>query len=214
MICMFSGMEELIKKLEQNGIKFEKLNALEMFGRDGNWHTTSYADKVKLLEVWEIDEKWKNKLKKNLPNAKIKILDSIRTIYDHDNLERFSFVVIDNPQMLYGPLQDNLEPAYCEHFEVLKKIDKILISEGIVVFNVNLKPFNYNKWKQWKKRREIFYGNMDTSNLNLDFLLSFYKTFFENIKFQVLFYTYVRRVTPNPLETLYYFAYHLKKEDS
>ena len=55
---------------------------------------------------------------------------------------------------------------------------------------------------------------MNTSNLNLDFLLSFYKTFFENIKFQVLFYTYVRRVTPNPLETLYYFAYHLKKEDS
>lgn len=98
--------------------------------------------------------------------------------------------------------------------EVLKNIDKILASEGIIVFNVNLKPFNYDKWQLWKKRREIFYGNTDTSNLNLDFSLQFYKTFFENINFEVIFYTYVRRATPNPLETIYYFAYHLRKKES
>jgi hypothetical protein len=211
---MFSGMEELIRKLKQHGIKFEELVALETFGRGGDWHTTSYADKVKSLEVWEIDEKWKNELQKNLPNAKIKIQDSVRIIYDNDNLEKFSFIVIDNPQMLYGPLQDDLEPAYCEHFEVLKNIDKILSSEGIVVFNVNLKPFDYDKWQSWKKRREIFYGNTDTSNLGLDFSLQFYKTFFENMNFQVPFHIYVRRITPNPIETLYYFAYHLRKKDS
>ena len=206
-------MAELIEKLKQHGIKVEELVALEMFGRGGNWHTKSYADKVKSLEVWEIDEKWKNELQKNLLNAKIKIQDSIRTIRDNDNLERFSFVVIDNPQMLYGPLQGNLEPEYCEHFEVLKNIDKILASDVIIVFNVNLKPFDYDKWQLWKNRREIFYGNTDTSNLSLDFSLQFYKTFFENINFEVLFYTYVKRATPNPLEILYYFAYHLRKKD-
>lgn len=211
---MFSGITELILKLEKNGVKFEELDTLEVFGRDGSWHTTSYANKVKSLEVWEIDPSWKKNLEKNLPNSTIKIIDSIKTIYNYKNTKKFNFIVIDNPQMLYGPLQDNLEPAYCEHFEVLKNIDKILASEGIIVFNVNLKPFNYDKWQLWKKRREIFYGNTDTSNLSLDFSLQFYKTFFENINFQVLFYTYVRRTTPNPFETLYYFAYHLRKKDS
>lgn len=202
-------MNELIKKLEQKGIKFENLNALEVFGRAGDWHTTSYANKVKHLEVWEIDSKWENELKYNLPNAKIKIQDSIRTIYGNSDLEKFSFVVIDNPQMLYGPQSENLEPSYCEHFEVLKKIDRIAASDSIIVFNVNLRPYDYEKWSQWKKRRENFYGNVDTSNMSLDFLLNFYKKFFENMNFKVIFYTFVKRKTPNLNEELYYFAYQI-----
>lgn len=209
--CMFSGMNDLIKKLEQKGIKFENLNALEVFGRGGDWHTTSYANKVKYLEIWEIDSKWENELKRNLPNAKIKIQDSIRTIYDSNNLEKFSFVVIDNPQMLYGPQSENLEPLYCEHFEVLKKIDRIVEPDSIIIFNVNLRPYDYEKWPQWRKRRENFYVNVDTSNINLDFLLNFYKKFFENMNFSVLFYTFVKRKTPNSMEELYYFAYRIKK---
>lgn len=65
-------MAELIEKLKQHGIKFEKLVALEMFGRGGNWHTTSYADKVKSLEVWKVDEKRKMNYKRIYKMLKLK----------------------------------------------------------------------------------------------------------------------------------------------
>ena len=66
------GPKELISKLAQKGVELEKFNALEMFGRNGTWHTSFFADKVKSIEIWEIDKKWEKKLEKNFPNSKIK----------------------------------------------------------------------------------------------------------------------------------------------
>lgn len=208
---MFSGMDKLITELEKKGIEFQKLHALEMFGRGGDWHTTAYADKVNSLEVWEIDKKWKNELKKNLPQARIRILDSIQTVYQSDDLTKFNFIVIDNPQNLYGTKSQDLELQYCEHFDIIKKIDKLIDKSGTVVFNVNPKPFDYDKFSLWKKRREEFYGTKNTSDMAIEFLLNFYEKLFKSLGFETLFHTIVRRVTPNPIETLYYFAYNLKR---
>ena len=61
------GPKELISKLAQKGVELEKFNALEMFGRNGTWHTSFFADKVKSIEIWEIDKKWR-KLMKNGEN--------------------------------------------------------------------------------------------------------------------------------------------------
>ena len=41
---------ELIKNLETHNIDFSKLNAIELFGRDGTWQTKIFANKVKTIE--------------------------------------------------------------------------------------------------------------------------------------------------------------------
>jgi len=80
---------------------------------------------------------------------------------------------VDNPQNCYG---QNSE--YCEHFDVILKILKLLKKSGILIFNINKKPFNYQKFPNWIKRRNEFYKLEDTSELKIDWLLDFYKKFF------------------------------------
>ena len=80
------SINNVISILENQGIELNKLSGLEMFGRDGTAHVTAYAEKVRALEVWEIDKKWEADLKNNLPNAKIKIIDSVNQINNGFNL--------------------------------------------------------------------------------------------------------------------------------
>ena len=203
---------ELISKLEVYDIKFQSLNALEMFGRGGNWQTAIFEKKVKTLEVWEIDPKWENELKKNLPNATIKILDSVSTIKDGKNLTKFDLILIDNPMNTYGPKlnSDNLD-TYCEHFDVISHIERIIGKEAIVIFNVNRKPFDYNKFPMWKKRRDEFYGDIDTSDIQINHLLTFYKKFFQKLGFDTIFHENVVRVLNSNIDMTHYFAYKLKR---
>ena len=42
---------ELMIKLEIKGIDFSKLNAIELFGRDGTWQTKKFGEKVKKLLI-------------------------------------------------------------------------------------------------------------------------------------------------------------------
>lgn len=206
---MFSGMEQIIQILERNAIKLEQLKALEVFGRGGDWHTKKYANKVYSLEIWEIDDNWKDQLHKNFPNATIKFHDSIKYLQCMINLDHFDLIVIDNPQVLFGPIYND-QPTYCEHFEVLHQIGKLIHDESIVIFNVNLKPYNYEKFPEWERRRKQFYGNTNTSDLDIEFLINFYVQFFTKLNLITRFNFYVKRVTPNPIEKLYYLVYDLK----
>jgi len=199
-------IKEIITILEHKGVKFETMKALEMFGRAGDWITTSYADKVKSLEVWEIDKKWEKKLRKNLPYATIKILDSIHFVKQNKNLPKFDLIVIDNPMNVYGPKNNPVK--YCEHFDVMKYVGNLIDDKAIIIFNVNKKPFNYNKSPLWKKRRKNFYGSIDISNMSLEFLFSFYKELFSNIGFTTKFHLKMERHMPH----LDYFVYSLRRK--
>ena len=209
---MFSGIEILLEKLQNYGIKLNRLNALEVFGRSGEWHTDAYANRVKSVEIWEIDEKWENNLKKKFPDAKIKIIDSIEFVNRNKNLQKFDFVVIDNPQNVYGIKDSDLNSGYCEHFNIINKIDRLIGTEGIIVFNVNQKPYNYEKWPMWKKRREKFYNTENTEDMDLEYLIGFYENYFSKMGYTTLFSIKVKRKTPTPEESLYYFAFNLRKK--
>lgn len=204
---------ELIFKLEQQGIKFENLDTLEMFARDGTWNTIVFADKVKSLEVWEIDPKWENELKKNLPNAKIRIVDSIKTIQSIRNtVHNFNLILIDNPMNTYGPKLHEFDPdPYCEHFEVITKIDKFIKNDALVIFNINRKPFNYDNFPLWKNRRKEFYKCQQTNNLSIDFLLDFYRKLFNQIGLKTIFYLNVVRDFYKDVDIIHYFAFQLQK---
>ena len=196
-------MDDVITFLEKR-IDVSELNALEIFGRAGDWHTTVYANRVKSLQVWEIDKKWKNILKKNLPNAKIKILDSIKTIVENLEPSKFDLIVIDNPMNTWGTKKEpNL---YCEHFDFIKYIGNIIDKEAILIFNINKNPFDYNKFPEWKKRREKFYERNRTSKLSLRFLILFYKKLFLKIGYKTVFQKIFKRH-----EYSDYFVFFLRK---
>lgn len=208
---MTKATKTMFLELERRGIVLEKLNALEMFARDGTWQTTFYANKVKTLEVWEIDPNWEKDLRKNLPKSKVRILDSIKNTQTYEKLSKFSLVMIDNPMNVYGDKDENKQNRYGKHFDVIKNIDKIIDNESIVVFNVNRHPFDYDKFPMWKNRREKFYENLYSGNMTRDFLFDFYEKLFKNINLQTLFKFSVDRKLNDKLDTVYYFVYNLKK---
>ncbi len=198
-------INNVINILENQGIELNKLSTLEMFGRDGTAHVTAYAEKVRSLEVWEIDKKWEADLKNNLPNAKIKIIDSVNQINNGLNLPKFDLIIIDNTIPMFGP--ENEPNKYCEHFDFIKNVGKIMEDNAIIVFNINKEPFNYDHQLAWKKCREEFYGAVNTSNLSIEFLLNFYKELFLNLNLATDFCDYVPRHLPH----LDYFIFNLRK---
>lgn len=206
------GTKEIIEKLELNGINFRELNAIELFGRDGSWHTIKFAEKVKSMEVWEIDSKWERVLKKNLPKATIKIKDSVSTLKIKNSLKKFDLILIDNPMNVYTvEKQYGDEVAYCEHFEIIENIDKIAKDDVLIIFNVNRKPFDYEKYPLWKKRRRQFYGDIDTSNMKVEFLIDFYKSLFYKLGFKTIFCITAVRVFHQNEDMTHYFAFKLNK---
>ena len=96
-------INDVFSTLEKSGIKLNELHVLEMFGRDGTAHVIEYAKKIKKLEVWEIDDKWEGDLKKNLPDAEIKIHDSVEMLNNGNNLSKYDMVIIDNTIPMFGP---------------------------------------------------------------------------------------------------------------
>ncbi len=177
--------EVAIKKIcdileNKYGVELNKKTALDFFARSGDWQTKYYAKKVKQIYAWEIDKRFENELKINLPeNAVTEIGDSFLLSKKFENLNFFDFIVIDNPQGCYGK-----EESLCEHFEALPLCLKLLNQEdGLIVFNIKTKPFNYDDKAKWQMRRNIFYEKEDCSKLSKKFILNFYKNYFKKHKF-------------------------------
>lgn len=171
------ALEKIVKKLEREEYDFSRKVALEFFAREGDWQTIQYADKVKSLDAWEISSEFETALRSNLPSANVTIGDSFLLAKEASNQHKYDFVVIDNPQMIYA--------GKCEHFEALELVDNILSDSGIVIFNVNKAPFDYDKTSAWAKRRNSFYKLDDCSTLSSEYLLDFYTDYFKQRGFIV-----------------------------
>lgn len=167
-------MKQVLNKLQKEGLDLSSFHALEMFAREGDWHTTVYENQVKSLDAWEIDPAFQEGLRRNLPQANVTIADSIQEMKKPAHEGKYDFIVVDTPMNRYGPNNE-----YCEHFDVVPAVCRLLANRGILIFNVNTKPYNFDRFDEWQKRREEYYGLEDTSNLSLKFLLDFYKGMFE-----------------------------------
>ncbi len=193
------AMKRICLRLESEGVKLSDFSALDFFAREGDWQTIDYSNKVKTLEAWEINPEYLPGLKRNLPEATIRIVDSYS--YGLQTNIRYDFIVLDNPQAVFGP-----EGCYCEHFEALPVALRIVKMESIIIFNLNWAPFNFSAHPEWKMRRADFYKVQDTSYLSLqDFLLPFYRNYFELHGFKVI----RSFVEPRNDEYLAYAVFHL-----
>jgi len=174
------AMEKIVSTLINKKIPLHEYTALEFFARDGSWQTTSYNKKIKNLYLWEIDETYKNSLKKNFPKAKISIGDSFELSQKEKFKNKFNFIVFDNPLCVYN--------EYCEHFEALDLTYLLLDNKGIVIFNINKCPFDYEEKHnlEWKKRRDDYYG-FNTMKIDSKTIMNFYEKKFNDYGFKILF---------------------------
>ena len=172
------AMTKIVSKLDRLGANITSFTALEFFARKGNWHTLSYSKMGTPISAWEIEAKFLDDLRQNLPNSFIRIGDSFELAKEIQYSNSFNFIVFDNPQGIYGQ-------NYCEHFECLSLIPKLISNDGgIVIFNINRAPFDYDKQSIWAMRRNTYYGIDDASNLDTKFLMNFYENskFYQKIK--------------------------------
>ena len=161
-------MKLVCQRLAKLGIDLSTMDALEFFAREGDWQTTVYAGKVKSLEAWEINARFADNLRMNLPMARVVIGDSFRMA--KSATPDFGLVVFDNPMGLYED--------HCEHFDALLLLRNLLRTPGIVIFNVNHNPFSIEEQLEWAKRRKEFYGR---DKVDIPFLIDFYRGFFERM---------------------------------
>ena len=201
-------MNHIVNFLKSEGVSLEKLCAIEIFGGIGKTDAI-LAKNVKTFEIWEIDQKLKPQLEKSFPNAKIKICNSIEILNKSQKIRKFDLILIDNPMNVFGTKKNSFE--YCEHFDVIKNIKKLIDKEAIVIFLVNKKPFFSKKLKKknaiWRKRRQEFYGNVDTNNMSIQFLTSFYTELFKSLGLNTVFANSILRHNPH----LDYFIFLLRK---
>jgi hypothetical protein len=160
------AMTKICAKALAQGEPMSSYRALEFFAREGDWHTKSYAHLVRSLDAWELDPTYEHGLRENLPHANIRIGNSFSFAQESQYRNYFHWLVLDNPQSIYG--------EYCEHFEALELVHDLVAESGVLIFNVNKKPFDYERHAAWQARREQYYG-CDANILTTPFLLSFYQ---------------------------------------
>ena len=131
-------INQVLDFLKTKSIMLEKLNAIEIFGGTGQ-NDVAVAVSVKTFEIWEIDGKLKPELEKKFPNAKIKICNSIERLKQYQDTSKFDLIMIDNPTNVFGAGKNSSE--YCEHFDMIKNVGKLIDKEAIVIFLINKKPF-------------------------------------------------------------------------
>jgi hypothetical protein len=185
----------------------ENCETLDVFAREGDWQSYKLVSKVKSIEAWEIEEKFIHNLRKNLPEAIVHCRDSIKFINSATNYKKFDLIIIDNGLNCYGE-----DLKYCEHFDFIKNLYKFFNEKCFVVFNVVLKPFNYEKFPEWNDRRNSFYDVMNSSALDKNFIENFYKDLFKSVGYKTKNYYSICRETHEGVDYLYYVGMELEKE--
>ena len=198
------AIKQICDALKKQGVDISSFHALDFFAREADWQTQYYALKVKKIYAWEIEKRFEENLKKNLPpTAQINIGDSFKLARECS--KKFDMIVLDNPQGLFGS-----EGQYCEHFEALPAIISLLKDKCVLILNVKSKPFDYKRQKKWQEKRGNFYGKEDCSNLRPSFIKSYYK----KILFSFGFTTQCCFLTLRPQESgLYALTMILKKNE-
>ena len=179
---------------------------LDIFAREGDWISYELLHKVKSLEAWEIEPKFIEKLKLNLPNSEVYCRDSIKFI-NTTKYNKFDLLLIDNGLNCYG---ENKE--FCEHFDFIHNIGNVVKDKCFVIFNVLLTPFNYENFPEWVERRNNFYKIKNASQLSSSFISKFYQKLFDSIGFKIINYHAICREYYEDKEHLYYIGIELEKK--
>ncbi len=92
-----TGMQSIIMQLQVKKLIPENIQAIELFGMHGLWHTKDYIGLVKHLDIFEIDPKYQAYSKKALKNYPVDFFqeDSIAFVKATD--KKYNWIVSDSP---------------------------------------------------------------------------------------------------------------------
>jgi hypothetical protein len=158
-----SPMQKMLRLIKQRGVCAERLNALEVFGSDGQNHTKDIASIVGNLEIWEIRPEYESILRKNFPNARIKITDSYLEI--KQTARHYGLLIVDNTSVAYH---------HYEHFDLFPDIFRVLTEPAVLILNVI--PRICQNDPERLRRRQAFYNAVDPANISLTEIEKTYRT--------------------------------------
>jgi len=149
---------------------------LELFGADGLRHTLDYSRLVRSLDIWEMDEKYLPGLRKNFPNAQIKITDTFKEI--QTTSKTYDFLISDEPGQVFGQRNE-----HCEHFDLLNEsIFRIVRPSVVIVLNAVPEPLKqcpaadqYISYPGYLKARERFYETDHPERISIEEMIPAYR---------------------------------------
>lgn len=181
-------IQRVFEELAAHGCDVSFAEALEVFGRKGDWQTQYYSNLVSSLEVWEIDPELQEELKYNLPKAKIKITDSYEEIKTANS--KYDIIVIDNPQSVFGE-----NDKHCEHFDLFPDVFLIARDKCLIILNVNFEPYDLHDGLVWWERRKKFYKTDFPQKLSAGFIVKHYNNLCKANRFHTDWAFFTKRNT-------------------
>lgn len=196
-------MQRLLRRLQRRGINLNELDALELFGGTGAFHTLDYAHRVRSLEVWEIDPALEDRLRHNLPRAKIRTVDSYSAAKSAS--KRYGLIVVDNPAATHG--------GHIEHFDLFPHIFELAAPAAVLILNVipSISPAAIARFPDLgqaarEQARRAFYHTETPGNISLEHMVLAYRTLAEAQGVRVEWWECVRR------HAVHYLALHVTRQ--
>ncbi len=199
---MYQAIQRLVTEYD---FSLEDADTIELFARTGEWQTIVYAPYVKSLEAWEIDQAFYEDLKKNLPNANIKIVDTWKEI--KNITKKYDLIVVDAPQSIYGEHDE-----HCEHFGLLSDVFRIAKDSCAIILTINLNPYDFHKNSRWWVERSKYYKTEHPEQLSFSLVEQCYRNickennrvlegcFFQK-RHKILHYFVMKIITQRPVNT-------------
>jgi hypothetical protein len=121
-------MKRVFRRIAQHR-RLDSLSVLELFAQVGNGHTIEYSNKIRSLELWEIEPGFAPILRKRFPEATVRSVDSYARLQTTPT--PFDIVIGDAPVSEHG--------GRYEHFDIFPDVFSWLTDEAFLI--VDITPF-------------------------------------------------------------------------
>jgi hypothetical protein len=148
-------MTQLLGTLDTYGVLPATVDALELFGMHGLWHTRDYVGRCSSLEFYEVEPTYAAFAARTLPRTEVIVADSIEAVRTGGlHRQTYDLVVSDNPS------RSPFGKGYVEHFDLFPDLLHY-IDDGVLVLSIL--PPGTEFAPEHARRRRDFYGTADPS---------------------------------------------------
>jgi hypothetical protein len=176
--------QQLMRELNSHNIDIKKFRVLDLFAGHGAQTTKDTFHLAGSLEAWEINPAFEQDLRRNLPGATVKIVDTYYNIKLTD--QKYDMVIADTWVREFE--------GHCEHFELFPDIFRILKPFSILIFNVMSEIYSPGYLTEsHKKKRGDFYNVSDPYTIPANYMAQQYDMLAKENDFCVKWWVYKDR---------------------
>lgn len=149
---LVTGMQSLLIQLRAKELLPDRIDALEMFGMHGLWHTLDYVGVVHSLDMFEINEKYLKQSKRTLAGFNVRYFQQDSIAYISSCPPSYNLVIADIP--FAGPFYNSNGLA-----NFLPDMIRICKGKSVIVMNCAMSILPNYKQLQESIRKEVFDRN-------------------------------------------------------